>query len=354
MKSENEQALLTVLKGEHPPAAWLLYGAEGYLIEKNTNRLVKWFTQGPEAMELVRFDGQQGIHLDALSDAVLTLPLLATGRCTLLESLDPESLSADQLTGLGQLLEAIPSGSALICTVKTPSVSGRPAKGKGGKLEKLVALFDKAGCAALFDRQTAADCVRLVRELAERRGCNLPREVAVALVERVGTDLLLLRNETEKLCAYAGSGVITEEHLRGVAAETVEAGVFDLSKAILSRDYTGAMTLVNDLLYLREQPTTILAALASSFIDLYRAKAAKSAGVSAAQAVEELGYRGKDFLYRRAASQEGRYSRDFLHQALAVLAKGDLALKSERTDGRVVLEKTITQLFLLLQKEGNH
>ncbi len=352
MKCENEQALLAALKGENPPAAWLLYGAEGYLIEKNTNRLVKRFTQGESPMELMPFDGQQGLDMGALSDAVLTLPLLAQGRCTLLQSLDPESLTADDLTGLGQLLEAIPPGSALICTAKT--APGKPAKGKGGKVEKLAALFDKAGCAARFERQTAADCIRLVRELAERRGCTLSREVAAALVERAGTHLLLLRSETEKLCAYAGGGAITLDHLKAVGSETVEAGVFDLSKAILSRDYTGALTLVNDLLYLREQPTTILAALSSSFVDLYRARAAKTAGVSAQQAVEELGYRGKDFLYRRAASQEGRYSGDFLHHALGVLARGDLALKSERTDGRVVLEKTITELFLLLQKEGNH
>ena len=50
-------------------------------------------------------------------------------------------------------------------------------------------------------------------------------------------------------------------------------------------------------------------------------------------------------------SDEGRYSKGFLRQALEVLAQADLTLKSQRTDSRVVLEKAVTQIFLLAQAD---
>ncbi|MBQ9109580.1 MAG: hypothetical protein IJY02_06140, partial [Oscillospiraceae bacterium] len=140
--------------------------------------------------------------------------------------------------------------------------------------------------------------------------------------------------------------------LEEVGVQSVEASVFDLSRAILRMDYTKAMDIVSNLMFLRESPVGILTILSSAFVDLYRAKAARSAHIADKQAMKELGYLGgRSFLYTRAAESESRFSHEFLVKALETLSQADQKLKSSHVDGRILLEQTVTQLFVLLKED---
>ena len=218
--------------------------------------------------------------------------------------------------------------------------------------KKLLKLCEAKGCAAHVGAATAGDAGRLARDIAKKRGCVMPGPVASALAAACGGNLHAVVCETEKLCAYAGGGELTLEQLRQVGVQTVEASVFDLSRAILRMDYTAAMTMVADLRFLREPPAGVLAILASAFVDLYRARAARSAHIPDKQAMKELGYLGgRAFLYTRAAQSESRFSHRFLVRALETLARADQTLKSTPADGRTLLEQTVTRLFVLLRQE---
>ena len=117
-------------------------------------------------------------------------------------------------------------------------------------------------------------------------------------------------------------------------------------------DYTTAMAIVSNLMFLRESPVGILTILSSAFVDLYRAKAARAGHVADKQAMKELGYLGgRAFLYTRAAESESRYSHEFLVKALETLTQADQAMKSTGADGRVLLEQTVTKLFVLLKED---
>jgi DNA polymerase-3 subunit delta len=105
-------------------------------------------------------------------------------------------------------------------------------------------------------------------------------------------------------------------------------------------------------MFLRESPVGILTILSSAFVDLYRAKAARAGHIPDKQAMKELGYPGgRAFLYTRAAESESRYSHEFLVKALEVLTQADQAMKSTGADGRVLLEQTVTKLFVLLKED---
>ena len=88
-----------------------------------------------------------------------------------------------------------------------------------------------------------------------------------------------LVRETDKLISYRVQGEITRADVELVTHKSLEASIFDLSKALLgSGGRTRAFQILNDLFTQREEPTRVLSVLSGAFIDLYRAKAAHNAG----------------------------------------------------------------------------
>ena len=53
----------------------------------------------------------------------------------------------------------------------------------------------------------------------------------------------------------------------------------------------------------------------------------------------------------RSAESESRFSHEFLVRALETLSQADQKLKSSQVDGRILLEQTVTQLFVLLKED---
>jgi len=355
MRCESETALKTQLDSGALLPLYLLYGEESLAVEKWEARLIKAAVgASDDPFLLTRMDGREGVDPDALSDAAEALPFMAPRKCVAVEDFDPDALSSAGFSKLEQLLSDPPPTCVLIFTMKSHSPEPTRKKGEeasGAKGKKLLKLCEAKGCASHFGAATAGDAARLARDTAKRLGCTMPPQVASALAEACGGDLHALLQETQKLCAYAGGGELTLEQARAVGVRSVEASVFDLSKAILRQDYTAAMDIIADLMFLRESPVGVLSILASSFVDLYRAKAAKAARIPDKQAMKELGYYGgRAFLYSRAAENESRFSHEFLTRALETLSRADQALKSSQADGRTVLEQTVTRLFVLLKE----
>lgn len=356
MRIENESTMKTHLESGALLPVYLLYGEESMTVERWHSRLIKAAvgdTQDP--FLLTRMDGREGVDPDELSDAAEALPFMAPRKCVTVEDFDPEALSSTDFSKLEQLLSDPPPTCVLIFTMKSRSPEPSRKKGEeggGSKGKKLLKLVEAKGCAAHFGVATAGDAGRLARDTAKKLGCVMPSNVSAALVAACGGNLHAVVCETEKLCAYAGGGELTLQQLQQVGVQSVEASVFDLSRAILRMDYTTAMAIVSNLMFLRESPVGILTILSSAFVDLYRAKAARAGHIPDKQAMKELGYLGgRAFLYTRAAESESRYSHNFLVKALEELTRADQAMKSTGADGRVLLEQTVTKLFVLLKED---
>ena len=101
----------------------------------------------------------------------------------------------------------------------------------------------------------------------------------------------------------------------------------------------------------REQPSRVLAVLSGAFCDLYRGFCACQAGVPAAQACAALGYpKNREFVLKNAISDSSRYQAGQLGKMLEALADADFMLKTSGGNERVVLEQTITKLFMLAER----
>lgn len=352
---KEESQLMQNIKLEHLYRVYLLYGEEKYLKEMYRKKLIK--LAAPENFEefnFHQFDGTQ-LSVDNLIESCEAMPFLAERKCVVVDSFDFEAMNAQDREKMSALLQDPPPTTVLILIVDKEEFL--PKKNAGAK--KLVALCDKAGAVLELKKRETSDLTRFVRSKLESRGCTITRECCEFLIERCEKDMLTLSGEVEKLGAYAKGSfsqsqeqttAITMEMIETVTCKTVSGSVYDLAKAILADRFEKAMRIVEDLLYLRYQPTMILSALSGAYLDLYIAKTAKSMGEGEEEIKKNFSYKGRDFVVRNSLRDCGKYSLETLRRSVIYLAKTDQRMKSSRADNGLLLEQAVAELFSIASR----
>lgn len=338
----SEAQLKTALK-EGLACAYVLYGEESYLVEQYARLIAKQAVGDPDdAFNMHRFDGQT-LTSEQLEEAVEALPLMAERTCVMVRDMD---LSA-HAERLGDILRQMPDTCVLVFWQMTV----QPDKRKKGWTSVFTAV-EECGCVVDFARKAAADVVKLLVGGAKRRGCVLSPDDARLMIEQAGNDLNLLLCELDKLVALADGGAITRDMIERMGTKNLEARVFDLSKAILQGRAKQAYELLHQLFVQREEPVAVLAVLSNAYADVYRAKVADIAGVSAQTlAVDIKSYKGKEFRLRNAARDASRMSIGMLRGSLDILAQADNDMKFGGKDARTLLEQTVSRLIARAQQK---
>lgn len=343
MQLKGERQLENWYREHDLPAVCLLYGEDSYQIEKQTAKLLGLAVSDFADFNLYKADGRTAVRMDELCDAAMALPFMAERKAVLLDDLDLTAQDAASVDKLMQLLKEPGDSCLLLITMR----QNQPElKKKSSRSAKLWAACDKAGLCCELPKPSRSDVARAASTRAVKLGSRLDSAAAGLLADYCGGDLLRALQETEKLAAYVGRGDITEQTVSLLVAPVVEARVFDLSARLLQRDLDGALRIVGDLLFLRESPVSILAILSMAFADLYRAAAAKRAGVPTAQAQQELGYfGGSAFRYQKALEAQSRITGQALGDIVLLLAESDSRMKETGANPPVILETTVTRIW---------
>lgn len=341
--------------GERPLEAWyrenslpvvcLLYGEDGWQIERQRNKLLGLAVKGFPDFNLYKADGRVSVDMDEFCDSALSLPFMADCRGAVLEDLDTTAQDAVSLDKLFQLLKSPSETTCVIITVRTASLELKKKSGKGYKLWELC---DKVGVVCELPRPGKNDVARAASTRAVKVGCKLDSAAALLLAEYCGGDLQRALMETDKLAAYTKGAEITPATVELLVEPITEAKVFDLAGKLLNKNLEGALKIVSDLIFLRESPMSILAILSMSFADLYRAACAKRAGIPAAQAQKELGYFGGSvYRYQKALESQSRLDKRVIGEIVLLLSDADAAMKDTGAAPVTVLETVVTQVYLL-------
>ena len=185
---------------------------------------------------------------------------------------------------------------------------------------------------------------------AKKHGCEIDNNTSRYLVNSVGFDIQTIINETDKICSFIPSGTITREVVDKLAVKSLQARVFDLSRYILSGDSDRAYNSLRALFALREDAIPILAVISSYYIDMYRAKCAKSSGVSEKDVADYYSYGNRAWVLTNAARDAAKISVEALRSAIDILAKTDELMKSTAVDRNLLLEETVAKLLLIRNK----
>jgi len=302
----NLEQLRAELAGGNTRSAYLVAGEEP-LLRDDAVAAIRAATLGDagDAFDFERLEGAK-TKPGALLDAVKTLPVLASRRLVLLR--DP----AGRRGGSGALGDAIAeavgavSGADDVVLVVVAASADRRAR--------WVKAFGKARVECEAPRR-GRDVAAFVRVEAERQGVSLGSGAAELLAERVGPQLLVLRQEIEKASLLAGLGCeVTREHVSAAAVDVAEEPIWDLTDAIGEGRGPDALDTLGRILRGGAPPPVVLGALVSHFRRLLRIRG----GAAVA---------GPPFVQRKLQSQARRFSERRLVACLRAIHETDLALK---------------------------
>lgn len=126
-----------------------------------------------------------------------------------------------------------------------------------------------------FDKATEGIISAKVLSICEENGITMNRNVLNYLVERAGTDLTTLENETKKLCAYAmNKKEITKEDVTLLVSEKLEETVFSLIEDMTQKNMTGVQNKYKALLAAGNDERAIMPLIAWQYSLIFEVKLA--------------------------------------------------------------------------------
>ena len=186
-----------------------------------------------------------------------------------------------------------------------------------------------------------------IKRMAELSGSDISGEAASVLIDLCGDDLQTLNGQIQKLAAASGYKEIKEPVIRRMCPRTTEENVFSFLRSVERGNDREAVKLLDEMLETENEPVRVLAAIANSFVNIARVKAANEYGVRRERLEEEFGYKKGDRALGVAYSNERRYSREKIDRIIELLNDTDRKLKSSAADKRIILEQSMVRLSLI-------
>jgi DNA polymerase-3 subunit delta len=304
---------------------YLLYGEEGYLVDRAQATIQERLGGGAPVLRLHADEDRLAARVD---EALRTPPLFGGAPAVVVSRV--EALPEKAQEHLLELIEAEPGGH-LVMVGTAPDMRRR-----------LYAMCSRKRWAFGFKRLSPARLPAWLRDEATQRGHVITPDAVELLAELVGADLRAAATEIEKLSLFVGEAQrIDADAVAAVVGATRSRSVFELSTMIHEREIGRAVALVRRLLGQGESPIAVAAFLASQFRRMLIARSllARRRG---GEVASRLGV--SPWVAERVTGGARRYDGATLQRALTRVAAVDVALKSTRQSGALLLETCLLEL----------
>jgi DNA polymerase III subunit delta len=198
-------------------------------------------------------------------------------------------------------------------------------------------------------RVDEADGMRWISDTAQAQGVKIESDAARELVDALGSDMMLVANELEKLMLYAGDRKrITLGDVETMVLAAKQRSLYELTDAISAKDKTRALEVLNALLSTADGDEAAIGhlfMLAKTFRQMLVILEKNVRDTRAIWQALWQGFRVPPFAAEDIIRQARRYKgRKELTRALRLIARADLELRSNPPSKRLVLERLVLDL----------
>ena len=313
-------------KGKLRPA-YLLAGDEPLLRDDALASIQQAVLDGTaDDFNLDRLEGRAST-IDQVRDSVRALPVMAPHRLVILTEPEAARGAAGKQMGaaLGELVKELAEQTETVLVVTASKVDKRVAWVKAFKDPAMV-----ISCEA---PKGAKAVVSFVNAEASAQDVELANGVAEMLVERIGPQLLMLRQEIAKVSLLAGLGEpVTRKHVAASTSHIAEDSIWDLMDAIGDGRSALALMLLARMAGKGAPAPVVLASLASHFRKLSRLRSGGAVP-------------GPPFVVKKLQNQARRFNSSRLVRCLEAIHNTDTALKGAGTlPADLALERLVVGL----------
>jgi len=219
---------------------------------------------------------------------------------------------------------------------------------KANKKEKSLSGFLKEN-AELFEFKinNKAQLIRWIKNICKSENTEISDECAEHILSRGEVRMYPLKHDLDKLIRYAQiyDGAITREHIDKLMPKKTELEAFELTNAILDKNYNKAFESLEKLKYFKEEPVLVLGQISRYFCDLLPVNlAGGSDNVAIARKTGMHEYKVK---LNINALRKYKDPEKFINNALDLCRDCDIKLKSTQLPDYNLLENLIFNLAQL-------
>lgn len=344
MAKFDEKALRANIRSGDFCRLYLFIGDEMYLKKLYSEQIVKkCIAPSFESFNYDLYDGEK-VGLSDIIDRAMTMPMMSEKRCIVADNLKLDSLGEKEIKLFESAAENIPDSTVLIFRQKDAALTKKSGK-------KIAEIIDKYGAVCEIKKRRGAELLKPLMASAQKQGHELTQSMASYLVKEVGDDFNVLINELSKICAFARDVEIKKSDIDAVAVKTVDAKVYQLTKALTAGDFSKAYSILDALFELKTAPEYILGAIIGTYTDMYRVKVCSACAVSTAKLKEVFSYKGREFVLDNAQRDSRSLDMPKIRKCLDVLFTADMKLKTSRDNPVVIIEQTMVRLMLAANGE---
>ncbi len=341
----SEERLKQDIKNRNIGSLYLFYGPEEYLKKNYTSYIETMLLNDDlKLMNKVVLEGK--VTPAAIVENCETLPVFSDRRIVIVKNSDLFKSKKKEQTDkkgkqskqnkhedeLANLFQNMPGHVCLIFLEQEVD-----------KRVKYIELIKENGLVVEFDYRRPEELAKWVIKMIRTNGHVTDISTAAQLVEYCEPDMSNLLNEIEKLCAYAGDrSEITMSDVRRVCTRSVKSRIFDLTDAIAIRQCEKALSLLNDMITLKEPMQKIMFMIARQFRQLLQVKLLLNAGAGQSEITTKL--KLNPYVSGKIIKQAQRFTTEKLEAAISTSLELDIAIKTGRIKDRAAIELMIADL----------
>jgi DNA polymerase-3 subunit delta len=198
-------------------------------------------------------------------------------------------------------------------------------------------------------RVEESDGIRWVIEHGRQQDVKVDQDAARELIDSLGADMMLVSSELEKLVLYVGEKKqITLGDVETMVLAAKQRSLYELTDAISAKDKTRALAILDAMLQSGEGDDAAIGHLYMLSRTFRQMLVILEKNVRDSRTIWQAlwqGFRVPPFAAEDIIRQARRYqNRRELTRALKLIARADMALRSNPPSKRLVLEQLVMQL----------
>ncbi len=341
-------SLETSLRHAKFDPVYLLFGDEEFLIEEACSRIIEAAVD--ESTRSFNFDLLYGseVSTNDIIERASAYPLIAERRVVVVREIDRTFAlrgKPDEHSPFARYMKAPAPTTVLVMTAATSDIL---SKGKNASSAKAPynLIVDNATCVQfkkVYDRELPSWTAVRIRA----RGKDIAPDAIEMFVGYSGASLRVISNEIEKLFTFVEDRKrITVEDVRAVVGTSKVYNVFELQKAVGTKNLELAVEISERMIRVGEPPGLILTMLTRYFTILWRLIELRTRAKDQNELARSIGI--STFFLNEYLAALSRYPMSHLRNAFEALLHADLALKSTRIEPALVLQ---IMLIAIIQGE---
>lgn len=333
--------VMKAIKKKQFSQLYLFHGTESYLIQDLKQQLITYgLSEEDRDTNISNYDLDETPIQEVIADAE-TYPFFGERKIIIVNNTSFLKAKPDR-TSVEHNLDILQS--YLIQPVDYSIVIFIAPYEKLDERKKLTKLMKKQCSSVACEAIKEWDLGSWIKNIASELKVNVDPKVNEMLTEEIGTNLLILQKEIEKMAFYVGEGgTITTAIAEQLLSHNSNTSGLKLVDAVIARDLSKAIKIYKDLEKIGEDQIALVALLASQFRTIFHVKLLKQKGYSQQQMGQQL--KVHPYVVKMSMTREKNFSVEELKEIVHICTETDTTIKQGRMDKSLAFELFLYQLI---------